>query len=132
VKRQYEDEAKRLDPKRHPTVSINRRDDIGMTELLFNRDGIYNDGQPMWEASYWPLLGELKSPPGSVSAIRCKTRNDPERRYGGTGWRCSSTVGLTPEATAVIEIYASQIRHMPAVHKQVNQLFINAKQPSGQ
>ena len=129
VKARYEKDMKRIDPARRPSVTINRRDDIGMTEVLFERGGIYNDGQPMWEASYWPLKGELKSPAGSASGIGCTTRHDPQKRYGRVGWRCQSAMRLTPEAGATIEIYVSQIQYMPAIYEQVKQVFLNAKQP---
>jgi hypothetical protein len=129
VKARYEQDMRRIEPPRQPSVTVNPRDDIGMMEVLFDRGGVYNDGQPMWEASYWPLKGELKSPDGGVSGIGCTTRHDPQKRYGGVGWRCTSSVGLTPQATATIEIYVSQIQHMPAIYEQVKQVFLNAKQP---
>lgn len=129
VRAEYESDIDRRGRAKWPNakVSVNQRQDIGMTEVLYERGGTYNDGQPMWEASYWPLQGELKSLSGNVSRIGCRTRHDPQHRYGGRGWRCSSSIGLGPHATATIEIYVSQIQHMPAIHEQVAQLFSNAK-----
>lgn len=129
AKTRYETELHRgYKGKPQAKVTVNRRDDLGMMEILFERGGVYNDGQPMWEASYWPLNAELKGPTGSVSGIGCKTRHDPEKRYGKVGWRCGAGMRLTPEAGVSIEIYVSQIQHMPVVYEQVKQLFINAQQ----
>ena len=129
VKAQYEAEIER-GYKNRPLakVSVNRRDDLAMTEVLFERGGVYNDGQPMWEASYWPLEGELKGVGGNVSEIRCTTRHDTQKRYGKMGWRCTSAIDLAPDTIVLIEIYVAQIKNMPAIYEQVKQLFINAKQ----
>ena len=126
VKARYEQQLR--DNLKYPgTVTVSIREDLGMTEVLMDRYEEANNRR-FWEASYWPLKGELQSPDGGVSGIGCRTRNDPQKRYGGTGWRCSSSVGLAPHADATIEIYVSQIRHMPAVYEQVKQIFLNAKQ----
>lgn len=126
----YIDNIKILAPERRDkaTVTTNIRQDLGMTEVLFDRAGIYTDGQPQWEATYWPLNKELKGPAGSVSGIGCTTRNDPQKRYGGTGWRCGASLSLSPQATARIEIYVSQLQHMPVIFEQARQLFETAKQ----
>jgi hypothetical protein len=136
VKARYEADATQFDANRPgpSKVSVNRRDDIGMVEVLYERGGAkYNDGMPMWEATYWPIDGELKGPSGNVSGIKCDTRHDPiGRRYGGQGWRCRSSMAVTPHASANVEIYVSHIQQMPAVFEQVKQLLLNAKQPSGE
>ncbi len=130
VKTRYEEDLRRRGPEKWPLakISVNQRKDIGMVEVLYERGGIYNDGKPMWEASYWPLEGELAGPSGSVSGIACTTRHDPMKRYGNSGWRCTSGIRLTPEAGVSIDIYVSQIQHMPVIYEQVNQLFLNSKQ----
>lgn len=133
IKARYEADAAQFDPKRSgpSRITINRREDIGMVEVLYERGGgIYNDGQPMWEATYWPINGEMRSPAGTVSGIACQTRNDPQHRYGKRGWTCGSGVALTPHAAAVIEIYVSQVQHMPAVFEQVKRVLIEAQQPT--
>jgi len=111
------------------SVTVNARPDIGMTEVLYARGGQYNDGQPMWEASYWPMTTELRGPLGEVNAIECATRHDPEGRYGKTGWRCRLTSKLTPVATATIEIYVAHIKQFPAIFQQVMTLLLNGRAP---
>lgn len=110
------------------TVTVNLREDIGMTEVLLDRLKEAN-GQRFWEASYWPLKTELKSPDGGFSGIGCQTRNDPEskKRYGGRGWTCRSALGVTPNVFAVIEIYVSHVEHMPVIYEQIKQVIANAK-----
>lgn len=135
VKAQYESDAARFGSKRQrpPKITVNRREDIGMTEVLYERGGVYNDGMPMWEASYWPLNSELKGPDGAVSGIKCRTRHDPVgHRYGNRGWRCTAGMRITPHAPAYIDIYVTHIQQMPAVFEQVKQLLLNAKQSSGE
>jgi hypothetical protein len=108
------------------TVTVSIREDLKMTEVLKDRAREAN-GQRSWEASYWPLESQMVSFDGDVSRIGCTTRHDPvERRYGGIGWRCSSSLGLSPHATAKIEIYVAQIAHMPAIYEQVKQMFADA------
>lgn len=134
VKAQYEADAARFGSTRQrpPKVTVNRRDDLGMIEVLYERGGTYEDGMPMWEASYWPINGELKGTDGSVSGIGCRIRHDPDdHRYGHRGWRCTSSLSVTPNAAADIDIYVTHIRQMPAIFEQVKQLLIKAKQPSG-
>jgi hypothetical protein len=127
VKAQYEEEL-RAGPKYPGEVTINRRDDIGMIEVLMDRRQEAH-GQRYWQATYWPINGELKSPDGSVSGIGCRIRHDPiERRYGKVGWQCGAGVRLTPHGGAQIDIYVSHIEQMPAVFEQVKQLFIHAQQ----
>lgn len=129
VKAQYEKQLQEL-PQYPGDVSVNRREDIGMIEVLMDRRTEAN-GQRSWEASYWPINGELKGMDGFVSAISCKTRHDPtERRYGGVGWRCSTGVRLTPHGGAQIEIYVSHIQKMPVIFEQVKQLLVIAQQSS--
>ena len=134
VKAQYEADAARSDATRPvpSRITVNKRDDIGMTEVLYERGrGTYTDGMPMWEASYWPISGELKGLDGSVSEVRCKARHDAaDHRYGKVGWRCTSSLGLTPNATANIQIYVTHIQQMPAIYEQVKQLLVNAQQSS--
>jgi hypothetical protein len=128
VKAQYEKQLLVL-PEYPGDVTVNRREDIGMIEVLLDRRSEAN-GQRSWEASYWPIKGDLESPDGSVSAIGCRTRHDSEKkRYGGVGWRCGSGIRLAPHAGAQIDIYVSHIEHMPAVYAQVKQLLLNAQQP---
>ena len=118
---------------RPPRTSIGRRDDIGMLEVLYERGGTYTDGQPMWEATYFPLSGELRGPDGAVVGIHCATRHDGTlARYGDRGWRCSSPMRVTPNIVANVEIYVAHVQHMPTVYEQVKQLLITAKQPSGE
>lgn len=131
VKARYEEEL-RKDPRFPGTVTVNRREDIGMIEVLLDRYREAN-GQHWWEASYWPIDRELKGPSGAVSGIKCQIRHDPEqRRYGRRGWPCTASMSLTPNATAQIDIYVSHIQHMPAIYEQVKQLLLNAKQPTGE
>jgi hypothetical protein len=125
VKEKYEEDL-RIDSRYPGTVTVSVRDDLGMTEVLLDRKQ-EADGRRWWEASYWPLKGDLRSPDGAVSGIRCAIRHDPEKRYGKMGWRCSSSIALTPEATATIEIYVSQIANMPAIYEQVKRLFADAR-----
>jgi hypothetical protein len=131
----YEDDAARFGSTRQrtPSVDIRQRDDLGMVEVLYERGGTYTDGQPMWEASCWPLKGELKGPDGTVAGIRCATRHDGAlARYGDRGWRCASAMFVTPAITANVEIYVAHLQHMPAVFEQVKRVLMNAKQPSGE
>jgi hypothetical protein len=129
VKAQYEKQLRAL-PEYPGDVTVNRREDIGMFEVLMDQRSEAN-GQRSWEASYWPIYGELKGPDGSVSGIKCGTRHDPvQRRYGNRGWRCTSALRVTPNGPAYIQIYVSHIQHMPAVFEQVKQLLVNAQQAS--
>ena len=129
VKAQYEKQLQEL-PQYPGDVSVNRREDIGMIEVLMDRR-IEANGQRSWEASYWPISGELKGLAGSVSGIKCQTRHDAaEHRYGKVGWRCTSSMEVTANATAEIQIYVSQIQQMPAIFEQVKQLLVNAQQSS--
>lgn len=82
VKKRYEEDLKQRGQDKWPLakVSVSRRADLEMTEVLYERGGIYNDNQPMWEANYWPLKIELKGPSGEVSSIGCTTRHDPQKR----------------------------------------------------
>ena len=101
-----------------------------MIEVLMDRR-IEANGQRSWEASYWPISGELKGLAGSVSGIKCQTRHDAaEHRYGKVGWRCTSSMEVTANATAEIQIYVSQIQQMPAIFEQVKQLLVIAQQSS--
>ena len=129
VKAQYEKQLQEL-PQYPGDVTVNRREDIGMIEVLMDRR-IEANGQRSWEASYWPISGELKGLAGSVSGIKCQTRHDAaEHRYGKVGWRCTSSMEVTANATAEIQIYVSQIQQMPAIFEQVKQLLVNAQQSS--
>ena len=127
VKAQYEKQLQEL-PQYPGDVTVNRREDIGMIEVLMDRRTEAN-GQRSWEASYWPINGELKGLAGSVSGIKCQTRHDAaEHRYGKVGWRCTSSMEVTANATAEIQIYVSHIQQMPAIFEQVKQLLIDAQQ----
>ena len=129
VKAQYEKQLQEL-PQYPGDVTVSRREDIGMIEVLMDRR-IEANGQRSWEASYWPISGELKGLAGSVSGIKCQTRHDAaEHRYGKVGWRCTSSMEVTANATAEIQIYVSQIQQMPAIFEQVKQLLVNAQQSS--
>lgn len=129
VKAQYEKELQ-IAPQYSGIVSVNRREDIGMIEVLLDRQHEAN-GQHWWEATYWPIDGELRGPDGAVSSIKCQIRHDPEqRRYGHRGWPCTAGMRLTPNAATYIDIYVSHIQQMPAVFEQVKRLLINAKQPA--
>lgn len=129
VKAQYEKQLQEL-PQYPGDVTVNRREDIGMIEVLMDRR-IEANGQRSWEASYWPISGELKGLAGSVSGIKCQTRHDAaEHRYGKVGWRCTSSMEVTANATAEIQIYVSQIQQMPAIFEQVKQLLVIAQQSS--
>jgi hypothetical protein len=128
AKAQYERRL-REGPEYTGEVTVNRRDDIGMMEVLMDRRREAN-GQRYWEASYWPIDGELRGPSGNVSGIVCDNRHDPiERRYGGRGWRCGASLRLTPHGAAQLEVYVSHIQQMPAVFEQVKQLLVSAQQP---
>jgi hypothetical protein len=131
VRLKYEDNIRILAPERRAkaSVTVSVREDLRMTEVLFDRAGTYTTGQPMWEASYWPIDRELKGPDGGVSGIGCvNVRHDIEKRYGGVGWRCSAGFSLSPEASVSIEVYVSQLHHMPAIFDQVRQVFESSKQ----
>ena len=129
VKAQYEKQLQEL-PQYPGDVTVSRREDIGMIEVLMDRR-IEANGQRSWEASYWPISGELKGLAGSVSGIKCQTRHDAaEHRYGKVGWRCTSSMEVTANATAEIQIYVSQIQQMPAIFEQVKQLLVIAQQSS--
>lgn len=132
VKQKYLEDLKTSSPERRDkaSVTVNVRHDLGMTEVLYDRGGTYKDGQPQWAASYWPLNKELKGPDGGVSGIGCTTRHDPQKRYGGIGWRCTSAFSISPNTyvPVTIEIYVSQLQHMPAIFEQVRQVFETAKQ----
>jgi hypothetical protein len=126
AKARYEDELK-ADPTYPGTITINRRDDIGMTEVLLDRT---NGSKGAWEATYFPLNRELKGAlGGSVSAIGCRTRNDPgpQKRYGGVGHTCGAGIGMTPNVAAIITIYVSHVDQMPAIFDQIQQVILNAK-----
>lgn len=126
AKQNYEKQLK--DEPRYPgTVTVSVREDLGMTEVLLDRDQEAN-GRRYWEASYWPLTKELKGPSGNVSGIGCdNVRHDVQKRYGNRGWRCGVAMRITPEAVVSIDIYVSQLRHLPAIFEQVRQLFESAK-----
>jgi hypothetical protein len=131
VHQKYLDNIKILAPERRDKASVttNVRQDLGMTEVLFDRAGVYTDGQPQWEASYWPLSKELKGPSGNISGVGCdNVRHDILKRYGNRGWRCGVAIRITPEAVVSIDIYVSQLQHLPAIFEQVRQLFESAKQ----
>jgi hypothetical protein len=129
VKAKYERELSEQ-PQFPGRVTVNRRDDIGMIEVLLDRDREAN-GRRFWQATYWPIDRELKGPDGTVSSIGCATRHDPEeKRYGNQGWRCAASIRLAPHSWAHIDVYVSQLKHMPAIYDQVKQLLINAQQPS--
>jgi hypothetical protein len=110
------------------TVTVNIREDLGMTEVLLDRNHKATNGR-LWEASYWPVNRELKDATGMVSGITCRTRNDPEpiKRYRGVGHRCSVGIGISPNAHASVAIYVSHLDQMPAIFDQVQQVIINAK-----
>jgi hypothetical protein len=130
TRRRYEDTLKSLsaEHREKARIALVTREDLKMQELLFDRGGVYNDGQPMWEASYWPLNGELKSEGGQITGIYCETRHDPVHRYGSRGWRCTSGMRLSPEVAVTIDIYVAHLRHMPAIYQQVKNLFAQSKQ----
>lgn len=110
-------------------ISVVKRDDLQMTEVLYERGGIYNDGQPMWEASYWPLHRELRDNSSAVVGIGCQIRNDPAKikRYGGRGWRCTTAISILPNVAATIDIYVSHLEHMPSIFDQVQQVINDAR-----
>lgn len=117
-------EKKLIDSPDYPgTVTISIREDLGMTEVLLERQKL------QWEATYWPLNRELKGPTGSVSSIGCQIRNDPgpNKRYGGRGYTCGSGIRITPNVYATIDIYVSHLAEMPNIYDQVQQVIINAK-----
>lgn len=126
--REIYEKRKNILPDSPGEVILSRREDLGMTEVLLDRKSEAND-QRFWEASYWPLDRELKGLDGSVSAIRCDTRHDPEqRRYGGRGWTCNAGFRLTKFASVRIDIYVTHITQMPAVFDQVQRLLVSARQ----
>ncbi len=110
-------------------VTINRRDDLGMTEVLLDRGSEANN-ERYWEATYFPLNRELKGAlDGRVSQIGCRTRNDPgpKKRYGGVGHTCGAGIGMTPNVSAIVTMYVSHVDQMPAIFDQVQQVILNAK-----
>jgi len=127
VKAKYEKEL-RDDPTYPGTVTVGIRQDLGMTEVLLDRDKEANNRR-FWEASYFPLNRELKDIQGDVTPIGCQTRNDPElqKRYGGRGWTCGSSMRISPNVYATIDIYVSHLDQMPSIYDQVQQVIINAK-----
>jgi hypothetical protein len=129
IKADYESQLAVL-PDYPGEVTVNRREDLGMIEVLMERRTKAGEWS-VWRASYWPVDRELKGPDGSVSAIRCDARHDPEgRHYGGAGWRCSAGIRFIKHATARIDIYVSHIRQMPGVFDQVLALLSQAQQSS--
>jgi hypothetical protein len=131
VRAQYEEQL-RSDTRFPGTVTVNRREDLGMIEVLLDRHKEANE-QHWWEASYWPISGELKGPDGSVSRIGCQMRNDPVRHlYGNRGWPCTASIRVTPNSVATVEIYVAHVTQMPAIFEQVKQLLLNAQQPKGE
>lgn len=130
IKAEYE---KRLrdNPTGPGTVSVNRRNDLGMMEVLLDR-GREAHGSRWWSAAYWPMSRDLIASDGTVSAIVCdQVRHDPvEKRYGGVGWRCSSRMSITRNAEVSIDIYVPHLKEMPAVFDQVKSLLLSAKQDS--
>lgn len=129
ARRHYEKQL-RDDPRFPGTVTVSIREDLTMTEVLLDRYEEAN-GRRFWEATYWPLRSDLRSSDATVGGIGCTTRHDVEKRYGRIGWRCSSAIRLSPEAIAVIEIYVSQIQHMPEIFEQLNLLFTKTKKTFG-
>lgn len=123
TKERYE-ESLNIAPNRPGSIFVTVREDLGMTEVLLDRYEEANNRR-FWEATYWPLEGELKSPDGSISGIGCKTRHDPEKRYGNVGWRCSSAYRVTPQANMIVEVYVSQIRYLPGVYRQIHTLLLS-------
>lgn len=124
----YDTHHLKMNPTMPGTITVIRRDDLGMTEVLLDRGNEANN-QRQWQASYWPLNRELKDAAGAVSSINCRTRNDPnpQRRYGGVGHTCSAGITMTPNAHAGISIYVSHLDQMPGIFDQVQQVIINAK-----
>ena len=117
-------EKKLADSPDYPgTVTINIREDLGMTEVLLERQKL------QWEATYFPLSRELKYSDNGVVGIGCQIRNDPgpNNRYGGTGYTCGSGIRITTNVSAIINIYVSHLDQMPNIHDQVQQVIINAK-----
>jgi len=114
------------------TVTVSVREDLKMIEILLDK-GFADDRNPKpWSAIYWPLEAEMRSFNGRLGPIGCDIRHDPvERRYGGRGWRCSSSIRINPYASAGIDIYVPHIEAMPEVYRQVKQLIIDSKQPTG-
>lgn len=110
-------------------VSVSIRDDLQMTEVLWDTDSIEKKGGPYrWEAAYWPLDKEMTAFDNSVSGIGCKIRHDPiEKRYGKIGWVCNSSLRVNKNVSAQIEIYVSHIEAMPAIYQQVKQLLMDSK-----
>lgn len=104
-------------------VTINIRKDLEMTEVLLVRQKL------QWEATYFPLNRVLKYSDEGVVGIGCEMRNDPDpqKRYGGRGWRCGTGMRITPNASASIEIYVSHLDQMPSIFDQVQQVITSAK-----
>ncbi len=130
VKAAYEVRARNKD---YPgSVTVSARQDLGMTEMLLDFAAEAH-GQRGWEATYWPLKRELKDMQGDVSSIACQIRNDPEqqKRYGNRGWRCTSSMRITPYVYATIAIYVSHLEQMPSIYDQVQQVIINARKAGG-
>jgi hypothetical protein len=92
VKQKYPDDIKISSSERQDKASVtaNVRQDLGVTEVLYDRAVTDTDRPPQWEISDWPLKKERKRPDGNVSGIGYATRHDPQKRYGGRGWRCSA------------------------------------------
>lgn len=126
VRQKYEEQL-RVSTQYPGTVTVSVREDLQMTEVLLDRKEEAN-GRRFWEASYWPLDRELKGPSEGVSGIGCTIRHDVQKRYGGRGWRCTSAFRLSPQASVSIDIYVSQLPHMPSIFDQVRQVFESSKQ----
>jgi hypothetical protein len=126
AKKEYERKLT-LDPSLPGTVTVSVREDLGMTEILMD---VGKRPKGFWEATYVPLHTELRGLDGGVSGIRCRTRHvpSPTDSYGGVGIRCGSAIRITPQVTAVVEIYVSHLEEMPKIYEQVKQVMINAKQ----
>jgi hypothetical protein len=125
AKKEYERSLAR-NPSMPGTVTVRVRDDLDMTEILME---VGSRPHGFWEATYVPLHTELRGLDGGVSRIVCRTRHQPSPNltYGAGGKRCGSGIRITPQTTAVIEIYVSHLEEMPNVFEQVKQVIINAK-----
>ena len=110
------------------TVTVIRRDDLQMMEVLLDRK-LEANNQRYWEAMYWPLNTEMRDFDGSLRPIGCSTRNDPQtpKRYGNRGWTCATGLRISPSTSISISIYVSHIDQMPKIFEQVKKVVINAK-----
>lgn len=114
----------------HPRkVSINRRDDLGMTEVLLYQDitaeaskeGVARDTIHVTRASYWPYK-ELKSPDGYVTNFSCENAHFAEDWHVyGSAYYCKGYAHLNANISIGYRFKVTQLVHAISMHEQFKQ-----------